>query len=44
MAMAMAAAPTVKVGDKISAELHLDFGFPPERINLASRVADKKVR
>jgi len=36
-------ASAVNVGDKISDSAVLDFGFPPERVNLASRVAGKKV-
>lgn len=32
-----------KVGSKISNKLVLDYGFPPEKVNLAERVAGKKV-
>lgn len=35
-------ASAVNVGDKIPSKT-LDFGFPPERINVADRVAGKKV-
>ena len=39
---ALAAASAISLGDTIpSAELH--YGFPPEKIDLASRVAGKKV-
>jgi hypothetical protein len=31
------------VGSKIDSRLVLDFGFPPQKINLAERVANKKV-
>jgi len=31
----------IKVGEKIPA-IDLDFGFPPEKINLATRVAGKR--
>lgn len=31
------------VGDKIPGDVCLDFGFPPEKVNLAKRVAGKKV-
>jgi len=42
LCLAVASAAAVSIGDKIpSAELH--YGFPPEKIDLASRVAGKKV-
>ena len=31
------------VGSKVSAGAVLDYGFPPEKIDLAERVAGKKV-
>jgi peroxiredoxin len=31
------------VGSKIDSRLVLDFGFPSQKINLAERVANKKV-
>ena len=31
------------VGTSISKDLVLDLGFPPEKINLAERIAGKKV-
>jgi len=31
------------LGTKIPTGIELDFGFPPEKIDLASRVAGKKV-
>ena len=36
-------ASAVKVGDKIPAEASLHQGFPPTHINLAERMAGKKV-
>jgi len=33
----------VNVGDKIPSSISLDYGFPPEKINLAERIAGKKV-
>jgi len=37
-----ACASAINVGDKIPS-ISLDYGFPPEKINLADRVAGKKV-
>jgi len=39
----IARASAVKVGDDIPKDVDLHFGFPPEKINLAQRVAGKKV-
>ena len=36
-------ASQVAVGDDIPADITLDFGFPPEKINLAERCAGKKI-
>ena len=33
----------VAIGDSIPADITLDFGFPPEKINLAERCAGKKI-
>jgi len=39
---AVAFGAAVKVGDKVPS-LTLDYGFPPEKVNLAERVAGKNV-
>jgi len=39
-----AGAAAINVGDKVPSAVTLDYGFPPAKINLASRVAGKKVR
>ena len=39
----IAGASAVKVGDEIPKGVDLHFGFPPEKISLAERVAGKKV-
>jgi len=39
----IARASAVKVGDDIPKDVDLHYGFPPEKINLAQRVAGKKV-
>ena len=36
-------ASVVAVGDSVPADVTLDFGFPPEKINLAERCAGKKI-
>jgi peroxiredoxin len=36
------AASAVSIGDRVPS-IDLDLGFPPERVNLASRTAGKKV-
>lgn len=36
-------ASAVKIGDTIPKDLTLDFGFPPEKINLKKRVKGKNV-
>jgi len=36
-------ASAIKAGDKVPKNVDLHFGFPPEKINLAKRVAGKKV-
>ena len=36
-------AAVVKVDDPIPGEITLDFGFPPEKIDLAARLAGKNV-
>lgn len=33
----------VKIGDSISKDLDLHFGFPPMKINISERIAGKKV-
>ena len=37
-----AAAAVAKPGDRVPA-VSLDFGFPPEKVNLAERAAGKKI-
>jgi len=39
----IARASAVKVGDDIPKDVDLHYGFPPEKLNLAQRVAGKKV-
>jgi hypothetical protein len=41
--LAAAAVSAISVGDKIPSGITLDYGFPPDKINLASRIAGKKV-
>lgn len=36
-------ASAINVGDKLPSSISLDLGFPPDKINLADRVAGKKV-
>ena len=36
-------ASAIKVGDNVPKNVDLHFGFPPEKIDLAERVAGKKV-
>lgn len=36
-------ATAIKVGDDIPKDVDLHYGFPPEKLNLAHRVAGKKV-
>ena len=33
----------INVGDKIPSDVELHLGFPPEKINVADRIAGKKV-
>ena len=42
-ALLLATTAAIKVGDSVPQFLKLDLGFPPEKIELASRVAGKKV-
>jgi peroxiredoxin len=41
LSIALGCAAAVKVGDTVTGVL--DFGFPPEKIDLASRLANKRV-
>lgn len=38
-----AAVSAIRVGDKIPSGVDLHYGFPPEKINIADRIAGKKV-
>jgi len=42
LALALGCAHAVKVGDTFPS-IALDFGFPPEKIDLSARLASKKV-
>lgn len=42
LALALGCANAVKVGD-IFPSVSLDYGFPPEKIDLSTRLASKKV-
>jgi len=39
----LARASAIKVGDDIPKDVDLHYGFPPEKLDLAQRVAGKKV-
>ena len=43
LATALLAASASLVGKSIPAGVELDFGFPPEKIDLASHAAGKKI-
>ena len=43
LALLLSATAAIKLGDSVPQFLKLDLGFPPEKIELASRVAGKKV-
>ena len=43
LSLLLSATAAIKVGDSVPQFLKLDLGFPPEKIELASRVAGKKV-
>ena len=43
LASLAAVAAAVKVGDKVPQNVDLHLGFPPEMVNVADRVAKKKV-
>jgi peroxiredoxin len=41
--LSLASASAIEVGDSIPPSVELHFGFPPEKIEVAKRIAGKKV-
>lgn len=40
--LAAAGASALSVGDKVPVGHHLDFGFPPERVDVTARLAGRR--